>query len=103
MTSKAKMQDRRTWERMGRELTALRDMMGHIITDPEYQAVMDRQTWNKLCIAQSRVDAVRSEAEGRMALYIPDWTTDTFYPRNREKLEAAIEAFRNSMREEATQ
>lgn len=95
------IKEQQVFERMGRELAALRDLMGHIITDPEYQAVIPRKAWSKLCSAQSRVDAFRSEAESRMIKYVPDWTTDTFYPSDRQDLEEAINEFRDRMKEAA--
>lgn len=101
MPDKTKMQDKRIWERMGRELAALRDLIGCIITEPEYQAVMDRQTWNKLCIAQERVDTVRGKAEDRMRAAIPGLHLDTFYPRNRKVLELSIAGFRAEVGGEA--
>lgn len=99
MTDKNKTKEQEIFERMGRELAALRDLIGHIITDPEYNAVMTRKTCDKLCAAQSRVDAVRSEAETRMTKYIPGWHTETFYPTDRRALGAAIEEFRERMKE----
>lgn len=99
MTGKKKMQqDKRAWERMGRELAALRDMIGNISTDREYQAIMDRRTLDKLRKAQEWVDKVRSDAESRMALFIPDWDTQTFYPHDRQDLNAAISEFRDRMK-----
>jgi len=69
LTDKEKKQDKRIWERMGRELAALHDLITHICADPEYNAVMACTTWRKLCAAQDRVDAMRSEAENRMAQF----------------------------------
>lgn len=43
------------------------------------------------------LDTVRSRAEDRMARYVPDWSTRTFYPRDRGDLEAAIQDFRQKM------
>ena len=97
------IKEQQIFKRMGRELAALRDLIGSIITDPEYNAVIPRKAWSKLCSAQSRVDTLRSEAEDRMSRYIPDWTTDTFYPSDRRDLEEAINEFRDKMREEQNQ
>lgn len=90
--------EQQIFERMGR-LAALRDLMGHICTDPEYNAVLPRKALSKMCTAQGRVDALRSEAENRMAKYVPDWTTDTFYPSDRQDLEKVINEFRDKMKE----
>lgn len=93
-------EDKRIWERMGRELAALHDLICHIRTDPEYQAIMDRKTWDRLKKLTYHLCLVREEAENRMARFIPGWSATTFFPRDRENLEAAITAFRNSMKEE---
>lgn len=97
----SKMQDRQIWERLGRELAALHELIGKVQTDPDYQAVMDCKAWDRLGKMIYYLDNVRSWAENRMARYIPDWTPQIFYPRDREDLEAAIMAFRNSMKEES--
>lgn len=94
-----KKRDERIWTRMGRELAALRDLMGHICTDPEYNAVLPCKVLGKMCTAQDHIDKLRSEAENRMAQFIPGWDTDTFYPHDRRDLEAAIEEFRDRMKE----
>lgn len=90
--------EQQIFERMGRELAALRDLIGHIITDPKYQAIMTCRAWGGLCAAQARVDSFRSDAESRMARYTPGWDSETFYPRDRRNLNTAIEDFRNRMR-----
>lgn len=102
MVDKKKMQDRRIWERMGQELTALRELIGDILADPEYQAVMDNATWFKLLRAQNHVDIVRSKAESRAEQFHSRWVRDNhvFYPVGRSAIWAAIAAFRDSMREE---
>lgn len=87
------------FERMGRELAALRDLIGRIGTDPEYLSVMTCAKWKKLGRAQTHIDELRSEAESRMARVIPGWTTGVFYPRDRRDLEEAIIEFRDKMKE----
>ena len=94
-----KMQDKRIWERMGRELVALNNLICHISTDREYAAVMDCQTWDRFDKMLYHLIQIRGKAEDRMARYIPDWDTQIFYPRDQEDLEAAIMVFRNSMKE----
>lgn len=94
-----KKQDKRIWARMGRELAALRDLIGRIGTDPEYLSVMTCKEWKKLGYAQARIDKLRSEAENRMAQFIPGWNTDTFYPLDRQDLEEAVNEFRDRMKE----
>ena len=97
MTDKAKKQDLQIWTRMGRELAALHDLIVHIICDPDYNDVMDKRTWGRLNGLTYHLDTVRSRAEDRMARYVPDWSTRTFYPRDRGDLEAAIQDFRQKM------
>ena len=100
MTDKKKKQDKRIWERMGRELAALHDLILAIQCDPEYQAVMDRKTWDRLDKLTYHLDVVRGPAENRMAKYVPDWSTRTFYPVDRDAMNAAIAEFRQKMKAE---
>ena len=99
MTSKKKMQDPLIWQRMGRELAALHDLMCDIYCDPDYQAVMDKKTWSGLTAAINRLDAVRSDAEDRMSRYVPEWSPRIFYPHDREVTDAAGKAFREKITE----
>lgn len=105
MVDKKKMQDKRIWERMGRELTALRELISDILADTEYQDVMDNATWLKLLRAQNHVDIIRSKAESRAERLHSRWILDNhvFYPVDRTTIWAAIAAFRDSMRKEAPQ
>ena len=65
------------WKRMGLELAAL----------------------DTLIVRAKRSNILRSEAENRMAWFVPEWSTDTFYPVDREKMNAAISNFRESLRQ----
>lgn len=103
MTYKEKKEDKRIWERMGRELAALHDLILYIIVDPDYQGVMDRKTWDRLNKLEYYLNIVRGDAENRMARFIPDWTTQTFYPVDRTNLNAAIKAFRDKMKEDTNE
>lgn len=96
---KKKLEDRRIWERMGRELAALDELIVKIRCDPEYLAVMDSKTWDRLDKLCYHLDLIRGEAENRMARFVPDWATTTFYPHDRKDIEAAITTFRNSVKE----
>lgn len=99
---KKKLEDRRIWERMGRELAALDELIVKIRCDPEYLAVMDSKTWDwldKLCY---HLDLIRGYAESRMARFIPDRSTTTFFPYDREDIESVVQVFRNSMKEAPT-
>ena len=95
----AKMRDKLIWERMALELAALHELIGKIQTDPDYQAVMDCQAWDRLGKMGYYLDNVRSWAERRMARHTPDWDTQTFYPHDSDDLESAVVAFRNSIKE----
>lgn len=97
---KKKQQDKRIWQRMGRELTALHDLILEISSDPEYNAVMTIGRWRKLNYAQARIDELREDAADRMFMLIPDAKLmDTFYPIDRQNLEIAINEFRDKMKE----
>ena len=101
---KKKLEDKRIWTRMGRELVALRELLADIATDPDYQDIMDRKTWDKLLRAQGHIDTVRCEAENRMNRVFPDCTmAHTFYPLDKQEIYAAIEDFRDTVRKEAVQ
>lgn len=93
------MRDKLIWERMALELAALHELIGKIQTDPDYQAVMDCQAWDRLGKMVYYLDSVRSRAERRMAQHIPDWDTQTFYPHDSDNLESAVVSFRNSVKE----
>lgn len=93
-----KQQDKRIWERMGREPTALHDLIGWIGTDPEHLSVMACMEWGKRGYAQARIDNLRSIAENRMAKYVPDWTADTFHPLDRQDLEETVNEFCDRMK-----
>lgn len=95
---KAKLSDMRIWGRMGKELAALDELIGRIYTDQEYWKVMDCKTWDRLNKIGHHLDVLRAEAEGRMARFVPNWTTQTFYPHDRGALVAAVAAFRDSMK-----
>ena len=97
MTKKEQARDKRIWNRMGRELAALHDLIVKIQCDREYQSVMDRKTWDKLRKLTWYLDQVRSSAEDRMSRYVPDWSTQTFYPSDRGELHAANNEFRRKM------
>lgn len=101
MTDKRKMQDKRIWQRMGLELAALRELIVEIQCDREYNAVMDVVTWDRLDKLTYHLDVVRSRAEDRMARYVPNWTTRTFYPIDRKDTTAAGDAFRQRIKEAA--
>lgn len=94
-----KKQDKRIWTRMGRELAALCELIDDIIVDLEYNAVMDRKTWDRLDKLVYHLNIVRGEADSRMARFIPDWTGNEFYPQDRQDLEEAIDKFRDRMKE----
>lgn len=101
MTDKKKMQDIRIWQRMGQELCALDDLLGRILCDPDYQAVMGKKTWNRLYKAIDVVNHIRSDAEERMARNVPNWSTRVFYPvttDERESADAAVAAFRKEIK-----
>ncbi|WP_251319701.1 hypothetical protein [Flintibacter muris] len=94
-----KMRDKLIWERMALEMAALHELIGKIQTDPDYQAVMDCQAWDRLGKMVYYLNNVRSWAERRMARHISDWNTQTFYPHDSGNLESAVAAFRNSVKE----
>lgn len=98
-----KTQDKQIWVRMGHDLVALRELIGDILTDPDYQAVMDKTTWGKLMQAQGRVDRLRSEAENRMARFLPGEEKHVFYPVDKTAIYAAVAEFRTMIKEEADQ
>ena len=102
MTDKNKMQDKCIWIRMGRELAALHDLIVDIQCEPDYLAVMDVKTWDKLSKLTWYLDQVRGLAEERMARNVPDWSTRTFYPVDRKDIQAAINEFRQKMKEDQT-
>ena len=94
----SKIQDKCIWECMGRELAALRTLIGEIQTDPDYQAAMDCKSWDRLGKMVYYLDNVRSWAENRMARAIPDWSTQTFYPIDRKEINTAVLEFRKKMK-----
>ena len=96
-----KTQDKQIWVRMSLDLVALRELIGDILTDPDYQAVMDKITWGKLMQAQGRVDRIRSEAENRMARFLPGEEMHVFYPVDKTAIYAAVAEFRAMIKEEA--
>lgn len=96
-----KTQDKQIWVRMSLDLVALRELIGDILTDPDYQAVMDKITWGKLMQAQGRVDRLRSEAENRMARFLPGEEMHVFYPVDKTAIYAAVAEFRDMIKEEA--
>ena len=95
-----KKQDKRIWTRMGRELSALRELMIDIETDPDYQAVMNKVTWGKLLRAQGWIDRLRSESESRMARVLPGCDMHVFYHFDKTAIYTAIDEFRDRVREE---
>ena len=97
MADKKKMQDPLIWQRMGWELAALHDLMCNIYCDPDYQAVMDKRSFNGLRTAIERLDDVRNNAEIRMARYAPEWSPKTFFPRDRAVTDAAGRLFRQKI------
>lgn len=80
------LEDKRIWARMGRELAALNELIGQAYTDKQYGKVMDCKTWDRLSKIDHHLNMLRAEAESRMARFIPDWSTTTFYPYDREDL-----------------
>lgn len=97
MTGKEKMKDPHVWMRMGRELAALSDLIAHIHSDPDYNAVMDMRTWDVLYKLTHHLNTIRGRAENRMARYVPDWSPEIFYPVEREDLRTAIKTFRSQV------
>ena len=95
-----KTQDKQIWVRMSLDLVALRELIGDILTDPDYQAVMDKITWGKLMQAQGRVDRLRSEAENRMARFLPGEEMHVFYPVDKTAIYVAVAEFRAMIKEE---
>ena len=96
---KAKQKNPYIWKRMGLELAALDTLIVRIQCDPDYCDVMDKQTLRRLYRLAKNSNILRSAAENRMAWFVPDWSTDTFYPVDREKMNAAISNFRESLRQ----
>jgi len=101
MNDNEKKRDKKIWQRMGLELATLHDLIVTIRVDKDYQAVMDVKTWDKLGKLNHYLDIVRSDAEERMAQFVPDWSKYMFYPRERTVLHNAIETFRNQIEREA--
>lgn len=101
-TDKKKLEDKRIWERMGRELAALDELIVKIRCDPEYLAVMDSKTWDRLDKLCYHLDLIRGGAENRMVRFVPNWTTTTFFLYDREDIESVVQVFRNSMKEAPT-
>ena len=87
------------WKRMGLELAALDTLIARIQCDPDYCDVMDKRTWRRFYRLTEHLNILRSEAENRMARFVPEWSTDTFYPVDREKMNAAISNFRELLRQ----
>lgn len=90
---------KRVFYRMGRELTALRELLGNILCDTEYQSVMPKVEWCRISQMIDRLSKLRNDAENRMVRTIPDCDVHAFYPHDRDDLYEAIDKFRSSMRE----
>lgn len=80
MTNKKKEQDKRVWKRMGFELAILERWISAIQSDPDYNEVADRKTWERWLEIISRLDTIRARCESRMAEKINDWSSEIFFP-----------------------
>lgn len=80
MTNRKKEQDKRVWKRMGFELAILDGWISAIQSDPDYNEVVDRKTWERWCEITSRLDTIRTRCESRMATKVNDWSSEIFYP-----------------------
>lgn len=72
--------NKQVWKKMGRELAVLDALIQQIQADPDYCDVMDVKTWDRLTKMHHQLDVIRGDAESRMARFVPDWSTRTFYP-----------------------
>ena len=94
---KATNEDKRLWERMGRELAALDYLLRELHSDPDYSRVMDTKTWDRLGKMNYHLNIVRGMAENRMSRFVPDWSTRTFYPVEDGDIRAVVEKFRETV------
>lgn len=99
MTDKKKVHDSRVWQRMGLELVLLDALISEIHVDKEFCAVMDMKTWDRLFKVSNHVKMLRAECESRMAKYIPDWDTKTFYPNDRTLINEILESVRQELKD----
>lgn len=93
------LRGKQIWDRMGWELAVLSALICSIGSDMEYQSVMVCKTWDRLTKMFYDLGIIRSQAEDRMAKFVPDWSVRTFYPINSGDINAAVAEFRRKLKE----
>lgn len=94
---KATDEDKRVWKKMGRELAVLDALIGRILTDTDYGRVMDAKTWDRMGRINHHLNMLRAEAESRMAHFVHDWSTRTFYPDDLKGINEMAERIREEV------
>lgn len=99
MTDRNKIKDKRIWKRMGYEFAMLNDLICHITADSDYNAVMDKKTWDGLRKVLHYLNEVRSKADDRVYKYFGKPGLNFFYGDHLDKARQISIDVRGKVRE----
>ena len=99
MTYQQAAKDRRIWECMGQELVLVRELIGEILCDAEYNSVMVNKTWDKWYSIIDRIDRIRDEADVRAYRYCPQFDINLFYGHRLDPARRLAEKIHRDMKE----